>query len=134
MTPDALDFLLLGLAAFRLTRLAGWDDLTITPRRWLTGLGDDDHHAWASAIDELRQDGKDPWMPPMDTSASWSAPPVSRARFYVGKMIRCPWCAGWWVSLAVWLGWLAWPHAITSASIPLALSAVVGLVAKNLDE
>lgn len=46
---------------------------------------------------------------------------------------HCPWCLGAWLTLGWWGLWLAWPHATVVAAVPWALSAVVGLVTKNLD-
>ena len=51
-----------------------------------------------------------------------------RAKDYWETLIECPWCAGFWVSLAWWGAWQAWPHGIIVASVPLAISAVVGLI------
>jgi hypothetical protein len=126
-TSSWWQLVLLALAAFRITRLVGWDDLTITPRRWLTGLGDTDHEALAEHVDDLAERGIDAWQ-------TRPAPLISKQRFYLSRMIRCPWCFGWWCSLTIWIAWEAWPHAIFVAAAPFAISALVGLVAKNLDE
>ena len=48
--------------------------------------------------------------------------------------LTCPWCLGFWVSVALWLAWLEWPRATLVAVTPFAISAVVGLVVKNLDK
>jgi hypothetical protein len=61
-----------------------------------------------------------------------------RARF-VGwlpkgeEFVTCPWCAGFWVSLAWWGAWEAWPHWTLIVAAPFAISAVVGLIAANID-
>lgn len=47
--------------------------------------------------------------------------------------LHCPWCFGAWVSIGWWLAWEAWPHFTMVAAAPFAISAVVGLVTKNLD-
>lgn len=49
------------------------------------------------------------------------------------EFILCPWCAGFWVSLAWWAAWQAWPHGTLVVAVPFAISAVVGVVAANLD-
>jgi hypothetical protein len=128
--PSWWQLVLLGLAAFRVTRLIGWDDLTILPRRWLTGLSDDEHAVTAEHVDQMLGQDIDPW----DDTQTPAHMPIGRARFYLSRMIRCPWCLGWWVSLAAWLSWEAWPHAVMVGAAPFAISAVVGLTAKNLDE
>lgn len=47
--------------------------------------------------------------------------------------LTCPRCAGFWVALAWWAAWLIWPHGVTVASVPLALSAAVALLAVAAD-
>lgn len=49
------------------------------------------------------------------------------------EWVTCPWCAGAWVSAAVWLAWVASPHWATIVAFPFALSAIVGLIAANID-
>lgn len=125
--PTWLEFTLLALAAFRLTRLVGYDDLTVPLRTRLLGVSDTEHHELATDIDAALNNGDDPWD-------AWpSPPPISRRRYYVSKLVHCPWCAGFWVSLVVWGVWLAWPVEVVWACVPLALSAVVGLVSKQWD-
>lgn len=129
--PDAWPAVILALGVFRLTRLVGWDDLTIPPRRWITGMGDDEHHSWAKFVNEIQQSGNDPWDVPQPYDGV--PPPVSRRRFYLSKLLRCPWCVGFWLSAAAWVLWLAEPQAAVALTFPFALSATVGIVAKNLD-
>lgn len=129
--PDVWPGILLALAAFRITRLVGWDDLTIPIRRRITGMSDAEHHHWASWVNQMQERGLDPFDP--QTEAGARVPPVSPRRFYVSKLIHCPWCAGWWISVCVWLAWLAWPAFVVWACVPFAVSAIVGLVSKQLD-
>lgn len=49
------------------------------------------------------------------------------------EFLTCPYCLGFWVSLAWWLAFIAWPHWCLVAAAPLAISALVGLIAANLD-
>lgn len=49
------------------------------------------------------------------------------------EFVLCPWCSGAWISVGWWLAWCAWPHWTLVVSVPFALSAVVALVAVNLD-
>ena len=51
----------------------------------------------------------------------------------VGEWLTCPRCAGFWVGLAWWIGWLAWPHGTLLAATPMALAAVVALIARWAD-
>ncbi len=47
---------------------------------------------------------------------------------YWETLIECPWCAGFWVSLLWWGAWYLWPHGTLIATVPLAISAVVGFL------
>ena len=64
-----------------------------------------------------------------------------RFRLVRGKFaefVGCPFCLGAWLAIVWWGAWWAWPHAVTVAAVPFALSAVVGvggaLVTRVLDE
>lgn len=104
--PDWWVFLLLALAAFRVFRLISEDTILDRPRAWLLGYGD-----W--------QEGQ---QLPKSYRVKW------------GEWVTCPWCAGFWVSLAWWGAWIVWPHATTVVAVPWAISTIVALAAKNLDE
>lgn len=110
MIPTWWQFLLLSLAAYRITRLLGWDDLppVLRTRRWLLG---------------------EYWLAEKDSPAE--GPYYDRP--FLAAMFQCAFCLGWWVSLCWWAAWTAWPHATIQASIPFALAATVGLIAKRLD-
>jgi hypothetical protein len=125
--PDPWPALLLALATFRVVRLVGWDDLTIPARRWLTGVGDADHHRIATFVDEVVEKGGDPWTgatPPL---------PISERRFYLSRLVRCPWCLSVHTSLVVYVSWLWQPRVTLGIATVAALSAVVGLTARWLD-
>jgi hypothetical protein len=47
--------------------------------------------------------------------------------------IECPFCLGFWISLAWWLAWVWQPHWALVIAAPFAISALVALVAVNLD-
>jgi hypothetical protein len=99
------------LGAYRLTRLAGWDDfpLALRVRAWLTGANRNGRGV------ELYDNG------------------VSYERPNVRKFLFCPFCVGFWISLAVYICWLEEPRWTLYGLAPFALSAGVGLVSKNLD-
>jgi len=124
--PSGLEFILLLLACFRLVRLIGWDDLTRRARAWACGMGDAEYDRVAELVDGYEAEGLDAW-----DRIERELP--DQRRFYLAKLIHCPWCVGFWVSLAIWLCWLAWPAGTVGVSVPLALSAGVGLIAKNGD-
>jgi hypothetical protein len=104
--PGWWEFTLLGLAAFRTWRLVAEDDITETPRRWFLRLP----RTW-----------KEGQAVPKRYREKW-------ALFLV-----CPWCAGFWISLAWWGVWQAWEHGTLVVATPFAISSVVGLVRGNLD-
>jgi hypothetical protein len=51
-----------------------------------------------------------------------------KAKDYWETLLECPWCAGFWISIAWWGAWEAWPHGTLIATVPLAISAAVGLL------
>lgn len=103
--PPPWAFVLLALAAYRLWRLAARDSITADAREAVTGY-DDDH---APALDEA---------------------PRKTPRVYLSALLRCPWCLGFWLSLATACVYWAAPHAALVIAFPLAVSAVVGLLGK----
>ncbi len=67
-------------------------------------------------------------------------PPVARLRnvlLYPRSLLidlfSCPFCLGFWLSLAVYLLWLWQPAGTLYGAAPFALSGAVGLIAKNWD-
>lgn len=135
--PDSWPLVILVLATFRVARLIGWDDITIRLRGWATGIPDEDHEVWVKILEGHAERGVDPWrhgLAGVETpSGRLDRPPFSRFRWDFAKMIRCPWCLGWWLSVAAWLLFASWPRATLFGALPLALSAAVGLIAKRLD-
>jgi hypothetical protein len=104
--PDWYTLALLAFAAFRTFRLIAEDDILDRPRAWLLR-----YRGW---------DGTGP--PPKGYRVKW------------GEWITCPWCAGFWISILWWGAWQVWPHGTTVSAVPLAVSALLALIAKNLDE
>lgn len=116
--PSPWAFVLLALAAYRLYRLGSRDTIT-EPIRAAVAYGDDEA---VSLDDEPRVEvvGVDREIP-----KGW--------RVYLSTLVRCPWCAGFYVSVAVWAAWWAAPRWTMFLAAPWALSAVLGLAKKNLD-
>jgi hypothetical protein len=120
MIPEPYQFVLLILVAYRTWRLIAEDDILERPRRWLVRLPRD----W--------KEGDDPARP--------KALPKGY-RENVALFLNCPWCAGAWISLLVYIGWIAalgeWPDTAGDVFVGLgvwfALSCTVGLVRRNLD-
>jgi uncharacterized membrane protein YjdF len=121
--PEPWLFALLAALAFRLTRLVGWDDVTTRVRGWL-GVTDATYLHQIEVIEEMEAVGEEPFSDRREA-----------ARWYLARLIRCPWCAGFWVSLLVALGAAACDQISWGWALPVgfALSAVVGLVAKQWD-
>lgn len=58
---------------------------------------------------------------------------VNKNRPKLEYWISCPWCAGFWIAVAWWLAWVASHRWAAVAATPFAVSAIVGLVAANID-
>jgi uncharacterized protein DUF1360 len=99
--PDWWETALLFAAAWRVFQLLAFDDILETPRRYVTRLG----KSW-------KKDGD----------------PIPKAyREKLALFLTCPYCAGFWIALAWWGAWQAWPHETLVAATPWVLSAgVVG--------
>lgn len=134
--PSPWLFTLMALAAFRVTRLIGWDDLTAGWRSTYGGMSDVEYRQWNDKLQRVVESGYDPW------TQTWSGPtgtitglPFKPWQWYLAKLVRCPWCLGFWVSLATAIIYGSVGGG-TIAAIPLvalALSAAVGFTAKLLD-
>jgi len=110
--PSWWAFSLLALASYRTTRLVGWDVITRPLREPATGR---EEHGGAKEARDTSQPAPSGW------------------RHHVDVFFHCPFCLGWWLSLA-WYGlWVCWPTGALALATPFALSAVVGLTTKNLD-
>jgi hypothetical protein len=99
VTPEPYELVLLALAAFRVTRLIGWDDITEPWRHRLAGYDD--------------------------------APGAPRG--LAARLVECPWCLGWWVSLGWWAAWARFEDETLLVATPWAVAALVGLAARWLD-
>lgn len=114
MIPEPYQFVLLVLIAYRAWRLLAEDDILERPRRWLVRL-------------------------PYTWKEGQSIPSVYREKW--AGFITCAWCLGAWVTLAVYVAWVATlgdgPHSpqdfVVGAGIWFAISALVGLIRSKLD-
>lgn len=120
MIPSPWVGLVLVLAAYRCTRLTGWDDFPpiVRARAWVVG---EKVVTRGSTNARLRQTSE---KVERDTTYRWPT---------LNQFLHCAFCSGWWWSLAVYLSWIFAPRPTLYACAPLAFSAAVGLVAKNLD-
>jgi hypothetical protein len=46
------------------------------------------------------------------------------------RWVDCPWCSGFWIGVAWWLAWEAWPRWTLVAATALAVSVGIGLLAR----
>lgn len=46
----------------------------------------------------------------------------------LGDLVYCPWCMGFWVSLALFAAFVAWPVVTTFLLVPLALRVIPGVI------
>ena len=102
MIPGWWQFLLLALAAYRVWRLLAEDEILDGPRARLLGAA-----GW-------RPDHGDP---------------PAGFRYGLSGFITCPWCLGFWITVAAWAAWRLAPGLTVEAAVPFALSATVGIVA-----
>ena len=98
--PDWWEAVLLTLAAWRVFHLLAFDDVLDRPRRYITRLAP----SW-------RQEG--------DATGE-------RYRERLAAFLVCPFCLGFWITVAVWAAWLGFPIETLWVAAPLALSG--GLV------
>ena len=120
MIPSPWVGLVLALGVYRIVRLIGWDDLPPIERvrDWLVGA-------------ELVQRGSSNSLAGLtseDPEVAWTF-----RRPVLHHFLRCAFCQGFWVSVAVYAAWRVWPDWTTTVLAVFALSGAVGLVAKNLD-
>lgn len=110
-TPSWWTLTLLALAAYRLWRIVAKDTIT-EPLRAMIGMADDT----AFTLSEI---------------VEFSGEKMPKSRLvYLTTLVRCPWCVGFYLSVVVWALWDIEPRWATFLAAPLAISAIVGLVAK----
>lgn len=97
--PSWYELVLLALAAWRTFQLISDDDILDRPRRYLLRLGE-----------EWEKDGDD--VP-------------DNYRFKLGEFVTCPYCAGFWISLAWWGAWQIDSHITLIVATPFVINAGV---------
>lgn len=99
-----MNALILALGAYRLWMLLAKDTIT---KPWRTRfLGYEDNGA------------RNRWPHPHRRTA---------------EFVHCPWCLGFWISLACVAAYYEWPHATRLALAPFALSAALALISVCFD-
>lgn len=89
----------------------------------LTLLGLAVFRTWKLVGDDTILDRPRNWS--LQMAYNWRG---AKGKHYWETLLECPWCAGFWISLLWWGAWQAWPHGTLVASVPLAISAVAGLL------
>ena len=104
-TPTLVELAILALAGYRLYRFLALDSFApmVAARTWITGEDDD------------------------------GIPVGPRRTAWVSQLWACPYCLGWWISLALVVAWWWWPVAAVAFCLPWAVSALVALVTVHLD-
>jgi len=51
----------------------------------------------------------------------------------LAELFGCPWCIGFWICIVIAIIWMLAPINTERVMLPFALSAIVGLVATNLE-
>lgn len=103
--PSWYEALLLGLAAFRTWKLLADDTILNRPR----------NYAYEVVYRRWKSKG-------------------TNAKYHLQAFLECPYCLGFWCSVAWWGAWEAWPHGTLVASAPFAIAAVVGLLGGLLSD
>lgn len=104
---SALDLVILVFGAYRFWMLLAKDAITQPWRQRLLGYNDD------------------------GSRNRWRTPGSGRKT--LAEFVHCPWCLGFWLSLAAVAAYHEWPHATRWILLPFAVSALVALAAVTFD-
>lgn len=118
--PHPWPALVLALAAFRLARLVGWDTFPLAER----------FRDLVSGTETVTSGNSNARMGLTNGDVTET---TTDRRPAVRHFLECAWCQGFWLSLGAYGAWLAEPRWALYGAAPFAISAFVGLVAKNLD-
>lgn len=157
IVPSWWQAVLLVLAAYRLTRLGGWDAFPPVAKLRAGLIGEEwkagpRHVATfeeyvALVEDRARLGGSAESIGPIMVGFEPTAPEIpgkkptsvvagvrpGYRRPTLAHLVHCPFCLGWWVTLACWGSFELWHHWALVALSPFALAGAVGLVGKDLD-
>lgn len=120
MIPGWWQAIVLGLAAFRITRLIGWDDLPPVERAraWVVGRKVAKTGSFNSRAGLTNEHHDDVF--------EYDRPTLAHA-------LGCAYCSGWWICLAWYVAWRLEASWTLTVAFPLALSSFVGTWARILD-
>jgi hypothetical protein len=104
-----LAIVVLVLAGHRISRFIGWDVISRKRRERFLGWNDNGQpNEWQSVI-------------------------KSTKRKPLAEFIHCPWCQGFWISIAEWIAYRQEPHWTLLVLAPLAISSAIGVYTSHLD-
>jgi hypothetical protein len=93
--------------------------------------------AWRLVAEDTILDGPRAWILNLPRSWEEGDPLPPGYREWIGNLIICPWCLGFWfsgIATAVW-AWLDdWPGIVNFGGTWLALSGAVGLIAHYYEQ
>lgn len=121
--PIVFSLIVLAMACYSVTRLIVTDDFPLfeKPREWLKLRFPPSGTTWKKRPPERVQSRA-------LSSGIWA---VDQGH-WIGDLISCPWCAGWWVSLAATILFFITPTWTIALCIPFALRAFVGGYANKI--
>jgi hypothetical protein len=108
MKIDFLNFTLLALASFRLTRLIVFDKITAFLR-----------DPFFDEIEEENEEG---------TMEVYYLPKGTPIKKFIGELLSCYWCTGVWVSVAVVIGYLLLPAVFVPIILVFAVAGLAAIV------
>jgi hypothetical protein len=108
MNIDILDFIILALASFRLTRLIVFDKITEFLR-----------DPFFDEVEEENDDG---------TMEVYYLPKGTPIKKFIGDLLSCYWCTGVWVSAAVVVGYLLLPVVFVPIILVLAVAGLAAIL------
>jgi hypothetical protein len=109
-----LNFLMLIFASFRLTRLIVYDTLTEFLRR-----------PFHKSVEEVLPDGK---------TESYIEIKGTGIRYWIGELLSCHWCTGFWSTVVVYSSYLFWPRYAIPVITILAIAGCSSIIQTWLEK
>lgn len=124
--PDIYQFIVLGLATYRVSRLVVVDSFppAAALRKWFK-------YHWPDAGDTV---SRIPKRGTVQAVSPQGTDPRDVERWRVisgtslGYLVSCMWCTPFWVAVCWWLAFSFWPEVTTIGAVPWALAAVASSV------
>ncbi|MEH7014533.1 DUF1360 domain-containing protein [Neobacillus niacini] len=108
MNIDLLNFIIVTLACFRLTRLFVFDKITEFLR--------------APFFDEIEEENEE------GTKEVYYLPKQTPIKKFIGELLSCYWCTGVWVSAALVIGYLLLPAIFVPIILVFAVAGLAAIV------